>query len=199
MNTTRASVWAVLAAAALLPRVAGAAEGKAEKEELRKRYDPGLAIAALYELRGFEGMESRVAGVPALSQQAGLGVGYSFDLVDVRAEALFSLTLVGEKRPIWLKARVEYAFATFGGFSVMGELAPQVVLNAPELQSGSVGGTLFGPELGVSARYRISPMFDAYVTGTGSVLSSLGDGPRRFFFDPGVFAGIAVHPFGKEG
>ena len=80
-----------------------------------------------------------------------------------------------------------------------GELAPQVVLNAPSLQSGSVGGTLLGPELGFSARYRINPMFDAYVSATASVLSSPGDGPRRFFFNPGAFAGIAVHPFGKEG
>jgi hypothetical protein len=166
--------------------------------EGRVRYDPGLSLTLLTDVRSYEGLVSAGSG-PALNTNLGVGVGYTWDLIDLRGEFQYAATRVGEGHPVFLRVRAEYAFMSLGGFHLMGDLAPTLMLDGPATQAGGTGGKLAGPDLGLSARYRITANFDAFVSASGAFLASLErEGSRRFFFNPGVFLGVQVHPFGKE-
>jgi hypothetical protein len=183
------------------PSSSGSSSGGTETQ-VRKRYDPGLAFWAMGDVRGYEDLNGAATS-------AGVGVGYSWDLVGLRAEFLQGIGIVGEHRPTFLKLTADYAFATIQSFSIMGRVGLNTVLNGPNCQlnpASRVGATcqegpspnlLIGPELGMGVRYRLMPKFDIFAAGTIQLVNSV-NGTARFFFNPGGTAGVTVHPFGSE-
>ena len=154
---------------------------------LRKRYDPGFSAGALTSVRGYEGLDGAAVA-------AGVDVGWAFDLVDFHLSVQQSLAAVVEHRPTYLGANLEYAFATVGGFSVLGTTGLDLVLDGPDRQTGHAGGDLFGPELGLGARYRVTPLVDVVATATVGLWLPT-HGPRRMFVEPGLTGGLIFHPF----
>ena len=175
----------LFAALALLP-AAASAEGAASGE-LRRRFDPGFGVAALTDVRAYEGLTGAGAA-------AGVRVGYVWDLVGVHASYLQGLATVGERRPAFVKAGFDFAFLTVGRFSVIGVAGLDLVLHGPDRQTADVDSNLWGPELGLGARFRLLPKLDLFAGGTAGIWSAT-HGPTRTYFEPGVVAGVQFHPF----
>ncbi|MBS2030911.1 MAG: outer membrane beta-barrel protein [Deltaproteobacteria bacterium] len=172
---------------------ASSPKGEAKTEAaptFRKRYSPGFSVGALTVVRSYEGLDGSAFGV-------GAGVGWAWDLVSVDAQVIQSVAVVGERKPTELKLNADYAFATFGGFSVLGLLGLDYTLNGPDRQTTHVPGNLFGPEMGIGARYRFMPLFDIVAYWTAETVAAR-NGPQRMFFEPGVIAAVQVHPFGSD-
>jgi len=156
----------------------------------RKRYSPGFAIGAVTNVRSYEGLDGAAFGV-------GAGIGWAWDLVSIDGQVIQSLAVVGERKPTELKLNADFAFATFGGFSVLGLVGLDYTLDGPDRQTTHTPGNLFGPEVGLGARYRFMPLFDVVAYWTGEFVAAR-NGPQRMFFEPGVIAAIQVHPFGSD-
>lgn len=154
---------------------------------LRKRFDPGVGVGLLSDVRGYEGLDG--AG-----SAAGARVDYAWDLLAVHAAYLQGLATVGERRPAFVKAGFDFAFFTLGRFSVLGVAGVDLVLHGPDRQSATTDGNLWGPEVGLGARFRLLPKVDLFAQGTAGVWAAM-HGPTRTYFEPGAALGVQVHPF----
>jgi hypothetical protein len=177
---------ALLLVSVLLVPALAAAEG-ASSGVVRQRFDPGLGVAALTDVRAYEGLDGAGSAV-------GVRVGYVWDLVGVHASYLQGLATVGERRPSFVKAGFDFAFLTVGRFSVIGVAGLDLVLHGPDRQTAAVNSNLWGPELGLGARFRVIPKLDLFASGTAGVWAAT-HGPTRTYFEPGVVAGVQFHPF----
>lgn len=181
---------ALCCAAPAFAQDASATAGDESLASVRRRYSPGFSIGALTDVRGYEGLNGAAAA-------AGVGLGYAFDLVTIDVQVLQSLAIVGERKPTLLKANFDFALFTFGGFSGLGTVGIDYVFSGPDRQTTSAPGNLFGPELGIGARYRVMPLFDVVAYGTAGLWAS-ASGPRRMYFEPGLVAGLQFHPFAES-
>jgi len=172
------------------PEVSASATAPDATPTFRRRYSPGFAIGALTDVRGYEGLDGAATA-------AGVGLGYAFDLVSVEAQVLQSFGVVGERKPTYLKANLDFALLTFGGFSVLGTVGLDYVFSGPDRQTSQTPGNLFGPELGLGARYRVMPLFDVVAYWTAGLWAAVS-GPKRMYFEPGLCAGVQFHPFASE-
>jgi hypothetical protein len=157
---------------------------------MRHRYDPGLGVWAFGEVRGYEGLIGAASGI-------GINVGYSWDLVDLHAGVIQNVTVVGEGRPTNITAGLDFALFTIGGFSTMLLVNGDYMLSPPMHQAGVGSNSMIGTGIGLGVRYRIGPLVDVFVDGTGEVLRGMPVG-AQFFLEPGVSGGVVFHPFGSE-
>jgi hypothetical protein len=115
---------------------------------------------------------------------------------------------VAGHHPSDLKVAADFAFITYGSFSLMGRTALSVVLDAPSCQLAPLNafgadcdvpdrGPMWGPEIGWGVRYRATPKLDLYVNANADIVTAY-NGPRQFFFNPGLVAGVVWHPLGKD-
>jgi hypothetical protein len=183
-----AAALALLSAAPALAEEASATSAAPEEWTPRKRYDPGLGVWVSGEARGYEGLDGAASA-------AGLGAGYAFDLVSLRAEYLQGLAAVAERKPMFAKLGADYAFFTLDAFSFLGRVGLTVMLNGPDRQAGTDVKPLVGPEIGFAARYRIFPKLDAFAYFTSAFVSA---DARRVFWNNGGGLGVAIYPFGSE-
>lgn len=181
----------VFAAAPALAESATESTSQSSNPGLRKRYDPGLSISALTDVRGFEGLDGAATA-------AGGSLGWAWDLVDLNLAVLQSVGVVGERKPTYLKANIHYAFATFSPVSVVGLTGLDYVLNGPDRQTTRQPGNMIGPELGLGIRVRIFPALDLFADGAVGLWASAPGGPHRMYVEPGMQAGLALHPFASE-
>jgi hypothetical protein len=165
------------------------------------RYDPGLGVWVAGEGRAYESLDGAATAL-------GVGVGYSWDLVDLQVEYLQSVVDVAGQHPGYLKLAAEYAFITWRSFSAVGRTALDIMFDPPHCQVDPLNragpdcqvaqeGVMIGPELNLGARYRWSPKWDVYANAGGEVMNATA-GSRRDYFNPGFEAGLVFHPFGRE-
>jgi hypothetical protein len=189
----KGKLLALAVALAAVPAFAEGTSGESSASSnpgLRKRYDPGFAIGAVSDVRGFEGLNGAATS-------AGASVGWAWDPVDLNLQVMQALAVVGERKPTYLKANIHYAFATFAPVSINGTTGIDYVLHGPDRQTTMQPGNMIGPELGLGVRIRVMPMLDILADATAGLWQSSG-GPHRMYFEPGVQGALQFHPFGSS-
>jgi hypothetical protein len=84
--------------------------------DTHQRFDPGPGVWIAGEERGYETLIGAAAA-------AGVGLGYSWDLVGIQLEYLQSVDPVAGQQPRYVKLAAEYAFFTWGRVSAVGRTA----------------------------------------------------------------------------